>query len=188
MADHFHYARWLEELWANEAQVRKLASEVDAEAFVTPPSPGAWSPAACIDHLVITARQFLPLWDKALAASKPGKGEARYAFWERKFAALLEPPYRMKGKTQAAFEPKTANSKDEVIELYFASHELVKQRAEILRERDIAKIDIVSPFASWMKYNIAFSFDLLLVHERRHLWQAQQAAPKGSGLSQTINN
>lgn len=28
MADQFHYARWLEELWANEAQVRKLADSL----------------------------------------------------------------------------------------------------------------------------------------------------------------
>jgi hypothetical protein len=136
--------------------------------------------------LILTARQFLPVWDKALAASKPGKGEAKYAFWERKFAALLEPPYWIKAKTQELFEPKSAHSKDELLELYFACHELVKQRAEILRERDIAKIDVISPFASWMKYNIAFSFDLLLVHERRHIWQAQQAALKESGLSQSV--
>lgn len=185
MADQFHYARWLEELWANEAQVRKLADSVGEEAFVKAPAPGAWSVAECIDHLVITARQFLPLWDQALAASRPGKGEAKYAWWERQLAAFLEPPYRMKAKTTAGFVPKAQHSKDEVIELYFASHELVKQRAEILRERDIAEITITSPFASWMKYNVAFSFDLLLTHERRHLWQAEQAAPQGSGLSQT---
>lgn len=188
MADHFHYARWLEELWANENHVRKLAAEVDADTFVAAPAPGAWSPAACIDHLVITARQFIPLWDKALATAKPGKGEAKYSWWERKFAALIEPPYRMKAKTQELFEPKLQNSKDEVLELYFASHELVKQRAEILRDRDIAGIVIASPFASWMKYNIAFSFDLLLAHERRHIWQAQQAAIKESGLSQTVES
>lgn len=187
MADRFHYARWLEELWANEAQVRKLAADYDAEAFVTAPAAGEWSAAACIEHLVITARQFLPLWDAALASAKPGKGEAKYSWWEQKFASLLEPPYRMKAKTQASFEPKAKHSKDEVIELYFASHELVKQRAEALKERDVAGINIASPFASWMKYNVAFSFDLLLVHERRHLWQAQQAAPSGSGLSQTVN-
>ncbi len=186
MADHFHYARWLEELWANETRLRALAARLDDAAFAKAPQPGAWSPAAAIEHLILTTRAFLPIWDQALEAAKPGKGEAKYAWWEQKLADMLEPPYRIKAKTMPAFEPKSQHSRDEIVELFLASHELVKQRAEILRERDIAKLNVASPFASWMKYNIAFSFDLLLAHERRHLWQAEQAALKESGLSNTV--
>jgi hypothetical protein len=186
MADHFHYARWLEELWANETRLRALAARLDEAAFAKVPQPGAWSPAAAMEHLILTTRTFLPLWDQALATAKPGKGEAKYAWWERKLADMLEPPYRIKAKTMAPFEPKSQHTKDEIVELFLASHELVKQRAEILRERDISKLSVVSPFASWMKYNIAFSFDLLLVHERRHLWQAEQAALKESGLPENV--
>jgi hypothetical protein len=154
--------------------LRGLAAAVDDEVFRRSPAPGAWSPAQCVDHLVLTARTFLPLWDEALAQAKPGKGEANYAWWEKQLASFLEPPYRMKAKTMSAFEPKPEHSKNECVELYLASHELVKERAERLRDKDISEVKIVSPFASWMKYNVAFSFDLLLAHERRHLWQAEQ--------------
>jgi hypothetical protein len=178
MPDQFSYARWLEELWANEKKLRELAAELGEEGFVAPPPGGGWSAAQCVEHLVMTARQMLPLWDAALAGAKPGNGVASYAWWEKQFLRLQEPPYRIKSKTIDSFEPKRGNSREETMELYLAAHELVKERAERLSNLNVAQVKIASPFASWMHYNVAFSFDLLLAHERRHLWQAEQTAPR----------
>jgi hypothetical protein len=176
MPDRFHYPRWLEELWANETRLHRLAEEVGEDGFAASPRAGAWSPAQCVEHLVVTTRVFLPLWDRAIAGAKPGKGEAEYAWWEQQLQAMMEPPYRMKAKTQDNFAPKNNHSCKEILELFSAAHELAKERAERLKDLEIQDLKIVSPFASWMKYNVAFSFDLLLAHERRHIWQAEQTA------------
>ncbi len=186
MPDRFHYPRWLEELWAIESRLHALASEIGEENFVHAPAPGAWSPSHCVEHLIITTQAFLPLWDKAIATAPRGNGEADYAWWERRLQELMEPPYRLRGKTDQPFLPRAAHSMKESLELFSAAHELAKERAERLKDLAIQELSIVSPFAGWMKYNLAFSFDLLLAHERRHLWQAEQTARRRQSAALTV--
>ncbi len=180
MREYFNLARWQQELYANEARLDKLRKSTTDEGFLRKAAVGAWSAAECVDHLVITAQSFLPLWDDALEGAKPGRGDAKYAWWEKQLMAFLEPPYRLKSKTQAKFDPKEKRTPKEVVELFLAAHALVNERAERLSELAVERVTVTSPFASWMKYNVAFSFDLVLAHERRHLWQAEQAVGVGA--------
>ncbi|MDX2269848.1 MAG: DinB family protein [Bryobacter sp.] len=178
MVEKFEYPRWLDELWANEQRLRRLAENMGDAGFAARGPHNSWAAAQCLEHLVLTIRHFLPLWDQAIAQAQPGPGTAYYAWWEKQFLAFMEPPYRIKAKTNQPFQPRAVWTREESLELYLAAHELVKERAERLKDLAIANLTIASPFAPWMKYNLAFSFDLLLAHERRHLWQAEQNLPQ----------
>jgi hypothetical protein len=55
---------------------------------------------------------------------------------------------------------------------------LQSKLAEILattRGLDLQKVKIVSPFDKRVKYNVYSAFRILTAHQRRHLWQAEQA-------------
>jgi hypothetical protein len=177
-AEKFEYPRWLDELWANEIRLEKLAAELGDAGFVWTPAKGGWSAAQCVEHLVLTVRQFLPLWDAALASAEPGWKPVEYSWLDRQALHFMEPPYRMKSKTGKAFTPETARTRQECLEMFRAAHELMKERAERMKDLDVSRVQVPSPFLNWIHYNVAYSFDLALAHERRHLWQAEQNVPQ----------
>ena len=50
--------------------------------------------------------------------------------------------------------------------------------AELIHEAhdlDLRRVKIVSPFDKRVKYNVYSAFRILIAHQRRHLWQAEQA-------------
>jgi hypothetical protein len=58
----------------------------------------------------------------------------------------------------------------------FAS--LQQKLAELIqaaRDIDLTRVKIISPFDKRVKYNVFSAFRILVAHERRHLWQAEQA-------------
>src|SRR5688572_28231355 len=91
---------------------------LDAEALVAPlndrqfawqPAPGAWSVAQCIDHLNVTARQYLPMLDEGIAdAIRRGRysaGPYAYNWIGRLMVHLVAPTTRMRAKAPVAFQP-----------------------------------------------------------------------------------
>lgn len=175
----FDLSRCLNSLEAIEADLEQLATRLTEEQFHAPPSSGGWSAASCIEHLILTGREFIPRWDSALntAGTKAIKqGASRYSWWQRRMLEFMEPPYRMKTKTAQAFQPRSSRSKQEIVQDFLSMHEEFAQRIERCRQVDVGQIKVQSPFASWMSYPLGFSFDLGAAHERRHLWQARQAA------------
>ena len=129
--------------------------------------------AECMQHLSITAQAFFPVWTKACASKDHNFGKP-YRFWWRWFLAGINDPSRMRSRTPAAFVPNAALHLESVLESYFKERDTVEQLAKEMYIGDIGGFQIASPFATWMKYPLDFSFDLWIAHERRHLAQAEK--------------
>jgi hypothetical protein len=39
---------------------------------------------------------------------------------------------------------------------------------------NLVKVKITSPLASFLKFRLGAAFGIVIAHDRRHLWQAQQ--------------
>jgi hypothetical protein len=68
-------------------------------------------------------------------------------------------------------------------------HELAR-RIELSIGLDAGQARVQSPFASWIRYPLGFSFDFALTHERRHLWQAwrvRQQFTDGVDVAASLN-
>lgn len=150
------------------------------------PAPDAWCVLECVEHLTLTTRVMIPVWEAAIsagrAAGKLNGGPYRYGFLLRRFLNYMEPPYTRGTRTAPAFEPASGLMKESVLSRYQAAH---ADRARVLdsaRGVDVAAIRIQSPFSKWVRYPAGFSFDLAAAHERRHLWQAARIA---EGLART---
>jgi DinB family protein len=165
----------------NDATVRArtLVDDTPARLFTVRPALTQWSAAECVAHLSISTGMFLPVLARAIDETrKRGAGAAEDPKMDvlgRILRWFLEPPVRSRMKTKPAFVPKSTRAKGEAIAEF---NSLQTQLTELLRSsRDlpIGKVKIVSPFDRRVKYNIYSAFLIVAAHQRRHLWQAEQA-------------
>jgi hypothetical protein len=171
------------QLEAASARAQEIAADLSPALLGRRPDPGAWSVAECLAHLSLTADAYLPAIREALAGGRrrqlvrTGGASFRIEFTARMLAWWLEPPYRMKSRTTAAFVPGVERPEDALSDF------LVRQRQllDLLAEAEglaLDRLEIESPFAKRLRYNVYAAFLLVAVHERRHLWQAGQTLRK----------
>lgn len=162
-----------------ERRAHALAARAGHERWMRAPSPGRWSPSECVQHLVATIDAFLPLVDDALAQAprpaEPVRGPFAPNLTGRLLLWTIEPPYRMRARTGAAFVPPAARRPDVDLAELVARHEQWRSRMRRADGYPLDTLRIPSPFLSWMTYSVYTAFCIVPVHERRHLWQGEQA-------------
>jgi hypothetical protein len=89
-------------------------------------------------------------------------------------AKWLEPPYRMRSKTTAAFVPVWIEPMADVLERFDYLQGELLVRLDRAQGLPLERLRVVSPFNAKVKYNLYSAFRLIPVHQRRHLWQAEQ--------------
>jgi DinB family protein len=181
----FDIAGWLETAHSVEADLHQLATALTEAQFHAPPRDGGWSVGYCIEHLVLTGHAFLPKWDAAL--NQAGRSECRlqaaypYLWWQRTILRYTEDPSKLKSKTSPSFVPYSRHSIEETVGRFLSMHQEFVRRVTCSRGLDLKRTKVQSPFVSWLKYALGFSFDLVLAHERRHLCQAWQVRRQLAG-------
>lgn len=176
VANGFELSRCLKEMSALEANLHMLLSTLTEAQFQAPPRMGGWSIGHCIDHLVLAGRAFLPVWDAALQFAEPSAAPnlTAYSWWQRRILQLTEPPYRWKAQATKSAFPSARLPMDVTLHRFFAMHQELAKRMRSADGLDVSRRRVRSPFRSWVRYPLCFSFDLALAHERRHVWQAWQ--------------
>ncbi len=169
-------ARELEQATAHAREIETRLSTAD---LVKRPGPKRWSPAECIQHLNLTSRAYLPLIEPGLAELRDKKkfSTAPYRM-ERKarfLAWLLKPPPRFRMPTTAPFMPVNLSDPVRVIPGFIALQDKLLEQLRLADGLALDQYLIASPFSKNVRYNLYSAFALIAVHERRHLWQADQA-------------
>jgi hypothetical protein len=158
-------------------RARLLVEKVDGRRFTVRPDPSRWSAAECLAHLSLSAEEMLPALreaiDKAPRDRKPRK--IRMDWLGALMRWFLEPPVRSRVKTAARFVPRSVRAKAETLAEFTSFQQKLIDTLHDARGLDLAGIRIVSPFDRRVKYNLYSAFRILAAHERRHLWQAEQA-------------
>lgn len=162
---------------------RRLVDRLDAATFERRPVEGSWSAAECLVHLNLTTEAFLPLIDDALSNATRDAVDARTHYRKDVVGWLLgwvmEPPVRMKVKTTAPFMPKTWSTRGDLLRDFETRQAELARRIADANGCDIGRVKVSSPFSSRARYNLLATFAIIAAHERRHLWQAERAAPAG---------
>jgi DinB superfamily len=167
------------DLQAATAHARTLEKRLPPSELARRPGPKRWSPAECIEHLNLTSRAYLQLIEpgvrelrgKAQFASGPYRmeGKARFLAW------VLKPPVRLRVPTSAPFQPVNLSDPARVIPDFASLQDKLLEQIHLAEGLALDRYQIASPFAKSMRYNLYSAFVLIAVHERRHLWQADQA-------------
>jgi hypothetical protein len=165
----------------NEATARawSLVKSTDGRLFTVRPDPKSWSAAECISHLSISTDMFIPVLNTALATARKrnlvAKKPPRMDLIGRVLRWFLEPPIHQRMKTAAPFVPRAVRAKAEAFGEFAALQEKLAELVRSAEGLDLMKVKVVSPFDKRVKYNAYSAFRIITAHQRRHLWQAEQA-------------
>lgn len=175
-AIHLQLKAIISEIHAVSDRTAAMTSLSADQSFHARPYPGAWSASDCIQHLSLTTRAYLPLIDPLLrAGGSPFTGRYRRDLLGTLLCWAIEPPPRMKSKTGAAFVPSGEMAKETIMGEFAALQRELEYRIEKANGLNLNRLRIVSPFNQRVTYNLYSGFRILLAHQRRHLFQAEQA-------------
>lgn len=157
-----------------------LVQSTDGRLFTVRPNTSSWSAAECLSHLSISTELFLPVLQTAIDdARKRGrantKRQPKMDVIGRVLRWFLEPPIRQRLKTSAPFVPRSVRAKAEAFGEFAALQSKLAEQIAAARDLDLNKIKIVSPFDKRVRFNVYSAFRIVIAHQRRHLWQAEQA-------------
>ena len=146
--------------------------------------PEKWSILECLEHLNRYSLYYHGELSKAIARAKPSENmhEARSTWMGKKFIAMMHPENKAKHKTFARMNPVHSDLTKETIDRF-----LVYQKELLLILRDASKIDLNSAsisveFFKLLKMNLGDALQFLVVHEQRHIQQAQAARSNAETL------
>jgi len=155
-----------------------LMSGLTDAQFNWQPAPGRWSIAGCFDHLNKSAEQlFIPKIDSAIRSAKTNglksDGPFAYSAFERWAVRNNDAPPKMRFKAPKNFQPAPTLRLEDVRSEFQRWQDEIAARLRESNGLDLRRAKYVWPF--WpVKWSLGASFQLLLAHERRHIWQARQ--------------
>ena len=160
-----------------EAEVNTLCADLTPEQFAQRPLSGGWSVQECLDHLNVMGALYVeklgPVIENSRARGERGTKPLRYGLLGGLFIRSQEPPVRLRVKTFKVFRPaQTPN--EPALPTFLALQERVRDLLVCSEGLPLTKLRLTSPASKWLKMSVFEAFGLLLAHERRHLWQAQQ--------------
>ena len=164
-------------LYARE-RARAVCKGLDPRTWATRPAAGQWTVGECITHLNITSERFIPLLDEAIRDGRTRRLEANGPYGKGLIGwalqRFLEPPYKIKTTSPAAFVPVSVDPMPDTLERFDYLQQEVQVRIDRSAGLALDRLRLVSPFDARVKYNLYAAFCLLAAHQRRHLWQAEQ--------------
>src|SRR6267378_3135676 len=169
----------LDQLRANLRLAERMFDSQTTGQLQHHPAQGRWSAAECLAHLNLSNRAYLPLLDSAIEQLREkkvsGSGPFHLNWNARLLKCWLEPPSRLRLPTGAPFQPVAVKDPTTASGEFQRIGKLLEEKLNSARGFALDRVKLVSPFAEKMKYNAYSALMLITAHNRRHLWQAEQA-------------
>jgi len=151
-------------------------SDITLEQLNWKPSPGSWSIAQCLEHLVISDSCYFPNLKKIT------EGSFKMSFWERysPFTGLcgrlmkdrLQEQVKKKMIAPKKIQPQTPDENPDLIENYRKNLDTFLNYISNCKNVDIDKTIITSPIMRIVTYSLRDALSFLVHHEHRHINQA----------------
>jgi hypothetical protein len=157
--------------------------------FGKKPAPGSWSANECLQHLNIYGDYYLPAINKAIiTAGEKGPvnpifhaGLLGHMFTKMMMPATGEKPLK-KMKAPKESQPKTIPDSHQVIATFIDQQEQMLQLLEKAKSVDLNKIKVPISINRFIKMKLGDTFHFLIIHNLRHVIQAQKALGASTGL------
>ena len=168
------------EFEAARQHLHELAAAVPDDRWTLRPAPNHWSIGECVAHLNLTAAEYDPIVERALADARRIGGPLPVRYRRDPIGWLLwrtmGPPVRFKVKTTAALVPSGSVPKPEALAEFDRWQDAQVRWVEACDGLPIDKVRIRSPFNARVRYNLFACLAILPRHQERHIWQARHAA------------
>jgi hypothetical protein len=158
----------------------EFVQSLTTEQFNRRPDRGGWSARQCLDHVIITAAGYLPVFEGAVARGGPrAEPPFRYDLRSRLFIETLSPGGRIRLRSPGVMAPSNAWLDPAASMASYRGHvERLLAVVDAARGLDLTSPRMHSPFLPRIPM-LTFQFGALLEavagHDRRHFGQATRA-------------
>lgn len=156
-------------------EVQDLFEEISPEAARWRPDDGKWSMAGHIAHLGLVNEPYLKLFRRSIASARAEgaprtDGPFRHPWIARRFVRMMEPPPRMRVKTFRGMAPAPDVEPKTALETFDRLQRALSHEIERARGLDLGRVRFASPFFGLLRLSLGTGFDVVLAHNRRHVW------------------
>jgi hypothetical protein len=157
-------------------ETKRLFGRLSGEQVNWKPRAGEWSIGQCFDHLIISNRPYVPIFEEILA------GRRRPRLWERMpllprlfgtlLISLLRPDSGRRAKARPAFYPSSSHIAPAIIATFLEQQERLLGLMDASRDLDLDRLVITSPVLRLVTYSLMDACRIIIVHEQNHFVQA----------------
>ena len=137
--------------------------------------PEKWSILECLEHLNRYSSYYHVELRKAIARAKrsDNEHEAKSTWMGKKFIAMMHPDNTTRQKTFKRMNPIHGNLNKEVIERFLKNQQELLDIINDASNIDLNKAAIPVEFLRILRMNVGDALQFVIVHEQRHIRQAQ---------------
>lgn len=159
------------------ARFQRLIDDLDDAQLLWRPAQNSWSIAECVEHLnssLATYRRVMrSTFERERQTAPLAPASFRIGMVASTFMSMLEPPYRVKVKAPDSLLPAPEIDARRTVEEFLRSRQEFLDLAREASRVDMSSIRFANPMVPLMKFSLAEAFLVMLAHDRRHLWQAE---------------
>ncbi len=147
------------------------------------PTANEWSIGQCLEHIITTDEQYMPIFEQAV------QGTMRSNLWQRLplipglFGGMLynftHPETTRPVSAPRVFQPSSSSITPDVFNRFSAHQAQMIDLMQASQDKPIDALIISSPVAAWMVYSLGDAFRILVVHQYLHLLQAERVQQAG---------
>jgi hypothetical protein len=157
-------------------ETKRVFGRLSGEQVNRKPSEGEWSIGQCFDHLIISNRPYLQIFEEILAGRRRQRVWERMPLLPRLFGRLListlRPDSGRRAKARPAFYPSSSHIAPAIITTFLEQQERLLRLMEASRGLDLDGITITSPVLRFITYSLMDACRIIVVHEQNHFVQA----------------
>lgn len=161
---------------AAAAEARELCAGLTAAQLAWRPEPGRWSVAECLDHLHVTGEEVLAQVEAAVergwARGTTGSPPFRYG-WLGPWFVRANAPSGRRVSTPRVFRPRAGRPPVGALDDFLALQDELAAALERADGLDLARVRARSPVTPLLRIGIGSWFEVVAVHQQRHLAQAR---------------
>ncbi len=147
------------------------------EILLMPSNMGGWSIAECLYHLNTYGNYYLPLFENGLQNSpnNPNANIIKSSWLGRKCIESMNPETgKKKHKAFKAYIPPIDLDAKATVSAFINQQERMLKILATARTKDIQQIKIPISIAKFLKLNLGDALQFLIVHNERHVQQANR--------------
>ena len=157
-------------------ETKRRFGRLSGEQVNWKPSAKDWSIGQCFDHLIISNRPYLEIFEKTLAGRRRGRIWERVPLLPGLFGRLLlntlRPDSGRNVKARPAFLPSSSQIAPTIVATFLEQQERLLRLMDASRKLDLDGITITSPVAGFVTYSLMDACRIIVAHEQNHVVQA----------------
>ena len=138
------------------------------------PTSDKWSILECFEHLNLYSQYYLTALETAINNAAPSQPQdLKYTWIGKKSVAMMHPSNTKKQKTFKKMIPTKSKLTTDVLATFLNDQQRILRMIEKASLLNVSKAVVPVEFFKLLKMNIAETLEFVIVHEQRHLIQAE---------------